>query len=194
MQSLVVAGNHDTGYPAAFDPADDFIKVTNNICLAPRGFCFVLGEATWLSLPGAVSVDRDQRHRRHDWVEREAMTRDDVIHAVDGGRLVDVVVSHDAPSSITVPGLGDPARWPPDVVEDADAHRGHLDQVARHVKPRLWVHGHHHRSHRTTIDLGRDARRPQHTSVMTVHGLAGENGPAETNLLFVRADGRTVPC
>jgi hypothetical protein len=55
---------------------------------------------------------------------------------------VDVIVAHDAPSGVEIPGLG--GGWPPAELYVADLHRQKVSEVVDVTRPTLYFHGHYH--------------------------------------------------
>lgn len=59
---------------------------------------------SWLAL-GAISVARRWRTPGRSWWAEERISRNDADAAIAGGP-VNVMVSHDAPNGVTIPGIG----------------------------------------------------------------------------------------
>ena len=190
----LVPGNHDSADVIEALPRTQggLQKFTNRLLVVPRAWRWSWAGYTYMGLSGAVSVDRNRLTPGRTWWPQEAMTDDDVDRATVGSTLVDVVVSHDVPTSVNVPGLGGSSRWPADALADAAAHRDRLELVAQHVKPRVWVAGHHHRRYTARIDLGYDERRLDHAGTMTVYGLADQQASIRDNLVFLHPNGDLV--
>src|SRR5262245_61251493 len=98
-----------------------------------------------------------------------------------GGR-VDVLLTHDCPAGVVIPGLARFAHfWPPDEQVAATEHRQRLRQVVDNVQPRVIWHGHYHTDYSRVVDLGYG---PVH-----VHGLSCDGTSLAGNVRVVaRAD------
>lgn len=119
----------------------------------PRGYRWTWHDRAWAAAGGAVSVDRAFRQAGRDWWPEEEISEADHARIVDGGH-VDVLVCHDAPTSVPMTfGLW-PSGW--DVADKtrADAHRDRLQSIVDDVAPSLLVHGHYHRWHDLTVEQG----------------------------------------
>jgi Icc-related predicted phosphoesterase len=153
-----IEGNHEDF--VAFDRlVADFEDIVTYL---PRSSVHRFGVLRALCLGGARYMDAWSTPRGSE------ITEEDIAHAfaVAPGS-VDVVLSHDCPSGIGVTSapaldhLGQPG------VES-------LARLADHLRPRLWVFGHHHRWH----DLDRDGTRylglPQSWQGFAIVDGAGE--------------------
>ena len=126
-----IEGNHED-FRAFDDLVRDYADVVTHL---PRNSVQEIGDGRWLCIGGARYMD--------SWSTppgSEISDRDIARCVANPPGSVDVVVSHDCPADIGVtsdPGLG---------------HLGTpgvpgLTRVASHLRPRLWVFGHHHRWH-----------------------------------------------
>ena len=101
----------------------------------PRGSVLELNGKRILFMGGAESIDKAYRIKGYDWFEEESITREDIAKIPDGGRGIDVVVSHTAPDFIIRyiggDGLGQSEKQ--------------LRRVYGMVKPKDWYFGHMHR-------------------------------------------------
>ncbi len=191
MQLLWIDGNHeDHARLASLPLADDGTQpISDHITHLPRGFRWkwLDGDGrryTWLALGGAVSVDRQWRTAGRSWWSEEQISRDDADVAIAGGP-VDVMVSHDAPAGVTIPGIG-ATDWPADVLRDADAHRALLREVVDAVQPHHLWHGHYHVRYDALLEVaGADEPR-----ICYVHGLDRDDSGPSLNLEFVDASGQ----
>jgi hypothetical protein len=138
------------------------------------------GDVRWLALGGAHSVDRPWREPGTSWWHEETITDLDVARAVAGGPA-DVLVSHDCPSGVDIPGLADTAHlWPAEEIVAAEAHRARLREVADVVRPRSIWHGHFHRRYSADADLGYGA--------VAVSGLDCDGSTLDRNVSVVALD------
>ncbi len=169
MNLLFVDGTHDDHQQLARLPLNRHgIRPLDGgrIFHLPRGFRWTWHGRRFLALGGAHSVDGPTRRRSGLlWQpEEETISTADARRAV-AGPVVDVLVSHDCPAGVDIPGLAAGAhRWPADQLAHADTHRRLLRSVVDVVQPVHIVHGHYHRRYTLTVDLGYG---PVH-----VHGLA----------------------
>ena len=144
-----VDGNHED---------HDRIKTTGGnlpeyprIVYLPRGFRWEWHGKTWMALGGAHSVDRLMRTPGRSWWPDEHLSEDQVEYASRPG-AVDVMVCHDCPDGVAIPGihaiekqLSDPQGfWPPSEIAASFAHRMKLSRVVQAVRPKVLYHGHYH--------------------------------------------------
>jgi Calcineurin-like phosphoesterase superfamily domain len=156
MSLLFVDGNHENFPVLLRYPVRDngLRELTSRIWHLPRGFRWTWGTTSLLAVGGAHSVDRPWREAGISWWSAETLTDTDVARAVAGGPA-DVLISHDCPSGVEIPGLAETAHlWPADQIAAADAHRRRLRAVVDAVRPRTVWHGHFHRRYSATADLG----------------------------------------
>ena len=192
MQLLWIDGNHEDHSRLASLPlaGDGTRPISDHVTHLPRGFRWTWQDSdgkryTWLALGGAVSVDRRWRTPGRSWWAEERISRNDADAAIAGGP-VNVMVSHDAPNGVTIPGIG-ANDWPADVLRDADAHRTLLREVVDAVQPQHLWHGHYHVRYDALLDMGggRDESRVCH-----VHGLDRDDSGPSLNVELVDASGR----
>jgi len=155
---VFVDGNHENFdtlhrwkmYAAKAGP---FINPCPGIFYAPRGCSWVWSGVRLLACGGAASVDRDQRlleegrdAPRSLWWPEEVITEDDIRRCAEAGH-VDICVFHDTLSCALPPGM--------QALDDPFIHgnQAAVERIALAAQPRLILHGHYHRAHRTTIDL-----------------------------------------
>jgi Calcineurin-like phosphoesterase len=130
-----------------------------NLTYLPRGFRWNWWGRTWMSVGGATSVDKRLRVEGESWWPGEELTDADVEHAMREGD-VDVIVSHDCPRGVDIPGVGPDTKsgvrgnWPPDILEGAQRHRDKLAQICRATQPSRLFHGHYHIGYTGTLDCG----------------------------------------
>ena len=199
VQLLFVDGNHedhDRLNAVPIDSTSGLRPVSDHIAHLPRGHRWTWtdlnGRAwTWLALGGAVSVDRHHRKIRKSWWPREVLTEADVTSASSGG-VVDVVVSHDAPSRVIIPNINRKVGWPADVMVDAESNRQLLLSACEVLRPRHLWHGHYHCRYDDDLYLGHPDERPDWDGVCHVHGLDCDNSSLCANLVLATADGKPL--
>lgn len=168
LQIVFVDGNHEnhTMLRLNYGPGgnlheltpDGFWKVRDRVYYAPRGHRWTWEGVTFLALGGAYSVDKEWRIAEMRkkakytqnvgkyalWWPEELITDEEVETAIAGG-LVDIMVCHDAPASVTnaIPPNG---TWDrnKDAFPDSLMNRHRLQRVVNETKPFLLVHGHYH--------------------------------------------------
>ncbi|HEX6682975.1 MAG TPA: metallophosphoesterase, partial [Candidatus Limnocylindrales bacterium] len=155
---LFVDGNHE-----AFDLLlryrihdNGLRKLTDHVWHLPRGFRWQWGGLDWVALGGAHSVDRQWREPGISWWREETITPQQEKRAIERG-LVDVLIAHDCPTGVVVPGVDDrsePAPFPELELLLAGAHRDVLRRVVDAVQPRAIWHGHYHVAYGRSVDFG----------------------------------------
>lgn len=157
IELLFVDGNHDD---------HDYLQGLTHPWVRPhvrylrRGETFEVwadGHASrkvGLALGGAVSVDKLWRSRR-DWWPQETLSTADLEHArdmIDEHGPIDFMVTHDAPSGVTVPGIvGNPHKFPERTIQEAEHHRTLVREIVDYAKPKRLFHGHYHVQYRATL-------------------------------------------
>jgi hypothetical protein len=155
---LFVDGNHEA-FPTLlrYRVHDNGLrKLTGHVWHLPRGFRWQWGGIRWLALGGAYSVDRPYRVPGVSWWRDELITDAQVALVVADGRA-DVLVAHDCPAGVVIPGVDDRAGlppFPPLEILRAQEHRQLLRQVVGAVQPRLIFHGHYHTLYEAHPNLG----------------------------------------
>jgi predicted phosphodiesterase len=140
---LWVDGNHEDHSRLNALPLDNGVRpISEHITHLPRGYRWEWHGQTWMALGGGHSVDRKWRTEGVNWWPEEHLSRVDVSRAADGG-AVDVIVSHDCPSGVDIPGLIVDG-WPPEDAEANDAHREVVAVVVDGTNPSTIFHGHYH--------------------------------------------------
>jgi Icc-related predicted phosphoesterase len=94
----------------------------------------------FVAVGGAVSVDRMWRTHLIDWWPQEQLS-EAAVQSIERGALGtehDYFFTHDAPTNIPMNGLIRD--------EQSHMHRQKFDRIAKALRPRLWFHGHFHRS------------------------------------------------
>jgi hypothetical protein len=105
------------------------------------------------------------------------ITNDDIKRCIDGGPA-DVLVSHDCPTGVPIPGLErGKLIFPADALAQAEEHRTRLREVVDAVQPRAVWHGHYHVPYAMPIDFG--------YGPVDVHGLDMDTTTMLTNMQIV---------
>lgn len=176
---LFVDGNHEDfptllRYPVH---GNGLRRLTDHLWHLPRGLRWQWSGVRLMALGGAHSVDRLWRTAGVSWWREETITAGEAARATAGGP-VDVLVCHDCPAGVDIPGLAESAHlWPPEELALADEHRTLLRSVVDAVRPSEIWHGHYHRRYRAAADLG-------HGPVL-VQGLDCDGTNIEDNVVLV---------
>ncbi len=177
-----VDGNHES-FPwleqVAIDPDTGLRPLSPRIAHLPRGFRWRWGPVRFLAMGGAHSVDRMARVPGRSWWPEETITPRE-INAASAGGPTDVLVAHDCPAGVVIPGIDDrdgPAWIPPTELRLSFEHRQRLDRLVRRVRPAQIWHGHYHTRHRTVTDLG--------YGPVTVNGLDCDESELDDNVVVV---------
>lgn len=178
---LFVDGNHeDFGWLNQQPTGDDGLRrLSSWIWHLPRGFRWEWAGVRFLALGGAHSVDRPFRTPGLSWWHQEWIGDDEADEAIAGGPA-DVLVAHDCPAGVVIPGIDDratPPPFPPAEIEVAQVHRGILRRVVDAVRPRAVWHGHYHVDYARTVDFG--------WGPLTVTGLNCDETSVEANVRVV---------
>jgi hypothetical protein len=182
LRLLFVDGNHEDFPTLLRYPVRDngLRRLSDRVWHLPRGFRWVWGGVRWLALGGAHSVDRPWREPGISWWHQEAITDDDIARAVAGGPA-DILVAHDCPAGVDIPGLAESAHlWPAEELVAANAHRAQLRRVVDAVRPRTIWHGHFHRRYSAVADLG--------YGPVTAHGLDCDGSTFDGNVSVLTLD------
>lgn len=150
---------------------------------APRGFRWEWHDKTWMAVGGAHSVDRLMRTEGKSWWDAEHLTEEQIEFASRPGE-VHVVVSHDCPYGVDIPGIHadeklDAAKseWPASEIAAANIHRKKLKRIVDAVKPKVLYHGHYHVKYDGIYDFD-GVRFP-------VRGLAEDATTLEDNTIIL---------
>jgi hypothetical protein len=155
---LFVDGNHDDHDWLATQPvqANGLRRLRDNVWHLPRGFRWQWAGVRFLACGGAYSVDRQWRTLGTSWWAGETISDTDVDRCTTGGP-VDVLVAHDCPAGVMIPGIDDrttPTPFPPAALAEAAVHRQQLRRIVDAVQPWMIWHGHYHVPHVSDADLG----------------------------------------
>jgi Icc-related predicted phosphoesterase len=148
---------------------------------SPRGNRWTWNGKVFMTLGGAVSVDRNWRTPFQTWWPEETITISQAEYAARPGK-VDVMVCHDLCSSAMMPNDRKSHGWPEDALRAAQQHREMIQAVVDDVHPELFVHGHFHSFNRQmvgsmkVVSLDCDSRS------------IGTPGHFNGNMIFVNAD------
>lgn len=139
---LMLKRDHD-----ALSERDSFIEIRDNVFYSPRAHAFEWDGVRFMTVGGAMSIDKDWRVPGESWFEEEEITDDDVVAAAERGH-VDVIMSHDAPLGVGIPYIIPGFRRLPGF------HRnpGKLQQIVDACTPSLLIHGHYHYPHSTRME------------------------------------------
>ena len=148
-----VDGNHEDFNLLYGLPVDDrgVRPVRPHITHLPRAYRWTWGGRTWLALGGATSLNRPQLTAGVSWWPQEEITDEDAECAIAGGP-VDVMVTHDSPQGIDVPGTT--GGWDLHASQRAADHRDLLRSVVDAVGPELSLHGHFHSRYDDILPAG----------------------------------------
>lgn len=141
-----VDGNHEdfTWLYAKPIGVDGLREITPRVYHMPRGYRWEYDGVKFLAVGGAFSVDRQWRELGESWWAQETLTDEDIARASEGGP-VDVLISHDCPSGVNIPGLERNAHnFPPSALAQSHEHRTRLRQIVEAVQPKSIWHGHYH--------------------------------------------------
>lgn len=158
LDLLFVDGNHeDFQCLHRYRVGDNGLrKMTDHIWHLPRGFRWNWSGVRFLALGGAHSVDRPWREPGTSWWRQETITEQEAADCIAAGPA-DVMVVHDCPAGVTVPGIDDRTTDPPypafEILRSQE-HRQLLRTVVDAVQPKMLWHGHYHTAYRQNVDLG----------------------------------------
>lgn len=122
----------------------------------PRGHRWTWWGKRFMSVGGAVSVDKHMRTQNKSWWPEETLTDDEVAYCCrNDGTPVDVVFAHDCASGVAIPGMtvkeGLGRGWPHSALMESEQHRGKLLTIWENIHPQKWFHGHYHVSYQLTV-------------------------------------------
>lgn len=113
------------------------LELSWGVFYQPRGSVLTLPDGrTVLFAGGAASIDRDMRTPGIDWFPQEIFTDEEFRTLFPDVETVDIVISHTAPESVTLPPRLDKTFY--------DPSRRVLELVLHRYKPKLWFCGHFH--------------------------------------------------
>lgn len=154
MHLLFVDGNHED-FPRLLRRevgANGLRRLTDRVWHLPRGLRWRWAGVDFVALGGAHSVDRPYRQPGISWWAQERITDEQAAAVIAGGHA-DVLIAHDCPAGVHIPGL-EPAMFQPRELQLAAEHRQVLRRVVNTVRPSWVWHGHYHRDYREQVDFG----------------------------------------
>lgn len=186
-----VDGNHEDFDRLSELPigSDGRRQVGERMWHLPRGFRWRWGEATWVAVGGAVSVDKAFRTEGETWFSAEELS-DAQADAIVAAGPADVVVAHDAPLGVpfirSLLGQDKPAwrrntGWPTGLVMRSDDHQRRVRRVVEGVRANRVFHGHHHVRYADTLAA-------THGPV-AIEGLGMDLDPVSARCLLVDGSG-----
>lgn len=177
-----IDGNHENHDLIAFYARDRVpwsLPTYGRIVHLPRGFRWQWWDQTWMALGGAHSVDSFSRTEGRSWWPAEHLSEEDVAYASQG--KVDVLVAHDCPAGVNIPGIYPPGvgkqEWPLNELVRAEEHRESVRRVVQATQPSRLFHGHYHRYYRSVSW--------DYDSPMAVIGLDCDATTLDSNTLFI---------
>lgn len=188
LQVYFVDGNHEHHEALNALPIrdDGFRVLHDNVAHIPRGTVWTWDGVTFMGLGGAHSVDRLRRVEGHSWFREESLTYGQAFEAGSVPQDIDIMVTHDCPSDVDIPGIaGNPLGFPQIDIELAQKHRELLGYVVDSLQPKMLIHGHYHVRYDdvrdSTIIVGLDCdRKPLDSNIylFDTEGFAdaGDNG------------------
>lgn len=162
-------------YELSIDEDTGLRPISEHVAHLPRGLRWTWHGRTWMALGGAHSPDRQMRKEGKSWWPQEHLSDADIEAAIAPG-AVDVIVAHDAPDKVDIPGLS-PTAFPVREIAASEEHRRQVGQVVDATTPELFFHGHYHRRY--------NARRGR----TLVVGLADDGGPPVDNMALLNLAG-----
>lgn len=151
---LWLDGNHEDFDQLATYPvgATGLRRIRPWIWHLPRGFRWNWAGLRFGALGGATSLDRPHRTPGVSWWPQEEITWAQAQNVIDGGP-VDVLLTHDCPAGVTIPGLPPESVWDPAELRRANGHRELLRSVVDAVAPTHLFHGHFHSRYDAELPL-----------------------------------------
>lgn len=129
-------------------------KVSPSVWHLARGTRWEWNGISFMACGGAHSVDRRRRKPGLSWWPQETITDADIDACARRGRT-DVLISHDCPAGVDIPGLEVSAYWfDPAEIALSQQHRERLLRVCEATRPGLIVHGHYHTAYTQTVTFG----------------------------------------
>lgn len=152
-------------------------QISEHVFHLPRGYRWEWSGVSFLAMGGAYSVDRRWRKLNVSWWQEETITDEQIEKAIADGP-VDVMISHDCPAGVDIPGLDKTSNlFPYQAIMQSNEHRSQLRKVADAVRPREIWHGHYHRRYDALANFG--------YGEVEVHGLDMDATSFEDNVVLV---------
>lgn len=192
IELLWVDGNHeDHSFWNSFNqPGAKPVTVMSypNITHLPRGYRWEWWGDVWMAVGGAFSVDRSFGVEGETWWQGETLSTEQIEYCQRPGR-VDIIVSHDCPGGVPIPGIdpdkdiwlyidGKARRVPTRHKLAANHHRADLRSIVDAVKPSELYHGHYHKAHNTGVRMSAD-------HYLNVTGLDKDNTTMAKNTVII---------
>lgn len=175
-----VDGNHEDFTWLYSQPLmeDGRRKISQHVYHLPRGYQWNWGGVQFMAVGGAYSVDRKWRKLNKSWWLEEQIT-DEEVEAACSGEKVDIMITHDCPSGVIIPGIdtGEPSMFPALDILRSQEHRTQLRKIVDSVRPNEIWHGHYHRRYDALADFG--------YGQVEVHGLDMDATRLEDNVIIV---------
>lgn len=112
------------------------LEIAHGVHYQPRGSLLTLPDGrTVLFAGGAASIDKDARVYGVDWFPEEIFTEEEFRTLFPKVSRVDIVISHTAPASVTLPSY---------MSDFYDPSRAVLEAVLQKYRPEQWFCGHYH--------------------------------------------------
>lgn len=109
------------------------VYIRSHIFYSPRGNTWKWEGKTFMTVGGAVSIDRQRRTPGLSWWVQEKLSVKDVMGITT---QADYLFTHDCPTNAPFRGLFDDP--------ESHMHRQIMNDVGRTVQPKVWIHGHMH--------------------------------------------------
>lgn len=180
VQVFFVDGNHEDHPWLNAQPVreDGFRVLHDNVAHIPRGTIWTWDGVTFMGLGGAHSVDRQWRTPGVSWFPEETLTYGQAFEAATTPHDIDIMVTHDCPSGVDIPGIeGNPLGFPKEEIAVSDKHRELLGYVVGNLQPKILVHGHYHVAYSDTLDS------------TTIKGLDCDGKPLDKNVWLLDTKG-----
>lgn len=166
--------------------------IRSNILYSPRGHYWTWDNKKFMTVGGAVSIDKDYRLGREQWGEKpsgdrtlywpnEQLTDEQVSHIIKtmdarrvaGKQGIDYLFTHDCSNKTPFRD-----RLKPDI--DSQIHRQRMDEVLKAVRPKMQFHGHMHTKYEWDNWLDYDGDEPIKTFGLECDGMFWNWGILDT--------------
>lgn len=175
-----IDGNHENFNWLYDQPSldDGRRKISQHVYHLPRGYMWNWGETQFMAVGGAFSVDRRWRKLNKSWWLEETLT-DEEIEAACRGDKADILIAHDCPWGVDIPGIddGSPSIYPADAIRESQMHRRQLRKIVDVIQPKEIWHGHYHRRYDALANFG--------YGHVEVHGLDMDATSLKDNVIIV---------
>lgn len=145
-----IDGNHEdhTALRAVSVNDNGVAEIGSNLFYLTRGSVHEFGKSKVAAFGGAYSIDRAWRTEGINWFETETCVPEELDRF--NGKTADVLLSHDAPSSVdlqlqwALQGRGIYRQY-----KDAELQRQYIEQAVNTLGVKQVFHGHHHMRYTT---------------------------------------------